>query len=332
MPRKTRIQLRRDTASNWSSVNPTLSSGEIGYETDTNYIKIGDGSTAWNTLKYATVLPSDSRLTNARVPTAHASTHGASGTDPITITTAQVTGLDTALSGTAGFGHTHDLGGSTITGNLPESKGGTGSTTGAGLVPIIPTRLSRVTTFPSVGDTVTWITSTPTTSKVQFAACYYVNIGGLFTSAYSHYRVLLDFTSSSTSVGIGLVNSSTPSSFTYPNAVSNQITANNAYKSTYYRILKSTGNIEDSAVTDSATSWAWNTLNLPKRNIFEFQYPFEQVETTFQDETISFEGNTGRWGGVFTGTASADGLILFNTTLYSNYMSGTISVFGYNNI
>jgi len=48
----TKIQVRRDTASQWSSNNPTLDSGEIGFVTDENKIKLGDGSTAWNSLEY----------------------------------------------------------------------------------------------------------------------------------------------------------------------------------------------------------------------------------------------------------------------------------------
>ena len=47
------IQLRNDTASNWTSVNPTLLVGELGVERSTNKIKIGDGSTAWSSLSYA---------------------------------------------------------------------------------------------------------------------------------------------------------------------------------------------------------------------------------------------------------------------------------------
>ena len=45
-------QQRRDTAANWTTQNPTLLAGEIGYETDTGYIKVGDGSTAWTSLGY----------------------------------------------------------------------------------------------------------------------------------------------------------------------------------------------------------------------------------------------------------------------------------------
>lgn len=46
------IKLRRGTASEWSSYNPTLSEGEAGFETDTNRLKIGDGNTSWNSLNY----------------------------------------------------------------------------------------------------------------------------------------------------------------------------------------------------------------------------------------------------------------------------------------
>ncbi len=52
----TKIQLRRDTAADWTSNNPTLSEGEFGWESDTNRFKIGDGSAAWNSLEYADTL------------------------------------------------------------------------------------------------------------------------------------------------------------------------------------------------------------------------------------------------------------------------------------
>jgi len=48
----TQIQLRRDTAANWTSTDPTLAQGELGYETDTGRFKLGDGSTAWTSLAY----------------------------------------------------------------------------------------------------------------------------------------------------------------------------------------------------------------------------------------------------------------------------------------
>jgi len=47
-----RLLLRRDTAANWTSANPVLASGELGAETDTGKLKLGNGSTAWNSLAY----------------------------------------------------------------------------------------------------------------------------------------------------------------------------------------------------------------------------------------------------------------------------------------
>lgn len=47
-----RIVIRNDVASNWTLENPILLKGEIGVEIDTNQIKIGDGTTAWNSLIY----------------------------------------------------------------------------------------------------------------------------------------------------------------------------------------------------------------------------------------------------------------------------------------
>lgn len=53
-----KIQQRTDTAANWTSGNPTLSAGEFGFESDTGLFKIGDGSTAWASFKYAgSILP-----------------------------------------------------------------------------------------------------------------------------------------------------------------------------------------------------------------------------------------------------------------------------------
>ena len=47
-----RIQVRRGTASDWTSVNPILAGGEIGFETNTGKLKIGDGTTSWSSLDY----------------------------------------------------------------------------------------------------------------------------------------------------------------------------------------------------------------------------------------------------------------------------------------
>jgi hypothetical protein len=88
MPVQTKIQIRRDTASNWTSTNPTLASGEIGFETNTNKLKIGNGSTAWTSLAYASGADVDwSAITNKPstfTPSAH--THAMADLTAFTIT------------------------------------------------------------------------------------------------------------------------------------------------------------------------------------------------------------------------------------------------------
>lgn len=49
------VQLRRGTTSDWSTANPTLASGEVGVDTSLTKFKVGNGSTAWNSLGYATI-------------------------------------------------------------------------------------------------------------------------------------------------------------------------------------------------------------------------------------------------------------------------------------
>lgn len=60
----TQIKLRRGTAAQWSSANPTLADGEVGFETDTLKFKLGNGSSSWSSLPYA-VNKSQIGLSNA---------------------------------------------------------------------------------------------------------------------------------------------------------------------------------------------------------------------------------------------------------------------------
>ena len=48
----TLIQIRRGTAAEWASANPILAEGEIGFISDENKIKIGDGATEFSSLDY----------------------------------------------------------------------------------------------------------------------------------------------------------------------------------------------------------------------------------------------------------------------------------------
>ncbi len=62
-----RIQLRRGGAQEWANANPTLAQGELGIELDTGRFKIGDGVTAWNSLRYERPVESTSNTANTLV-------------------------------------------------------------------------------------------------------------------------------------------------------------------------------------------------------------------------------------------------------------------------
>lgn len=73
------IQLRRDTSTNWTTANPTLSLGELGLETDGYKYKIGDGATAWNSLGYAQLAGTDKFTINEQTGTAYTLVAGDAG-------------------------------------------------------------------------------------------------------------------------------------------------------------------------------------------------------------------------------------------------------------
>lgn len=61
----TRMLQRRGTAAEWVAQNPILSAGEIGFETDTKVIKIGDGLTTWADLATLGMLKTGGAFTGA---------------------------------------------------------------------------------------------------------------------------------------------------------------------------------------------------------------------------------------------------------------------------
>ena len=105
-----KIQIRRDTAANWTTNNPTLSQGEPGLDTDTFKIKYGDGTTPWNTLSY----PSGSSYT---LPTASTSTLGGVKVDGTTIT---VSGGVISAASQGGTYNNITLGGTTTVQEIQE--------------------------------------------------------------------------------------------------------------------------------------------------------------------------------------------------------------------
>jgi hypothetical protein len=88
----TQIQVRRGTASQWTSTNPTLAAGEFGFETDTNKLKCGNGATAWTSLAY---INNDGDITGVTAGTG-ISGGGTSGTVTVSIDTSVTADLSTA--------------------------------------------------------------------------------------------------------------------------------------------------------------------------------------------------------------------------------------------
>jgi hypothetical protein len=85
-----RIQVRRGTASEWTTANPVLAAGEMGVETNTNKFKFGNGSSAWTALSYA-------------------------ASDSAAISEISQDAIDTALTMGAGLTKTYNDGANTIT-------------------------------------------------------------------------------------------------------------------------------------------------------------------------------------------------------------------------
>jgi len=118
MPVQNLIQIRRGSASQWTSTNPTLSAGEWGLETDTGRYKVGDGITTWTSLKYSSILPNSNDFV---VSSGLGVTFGTNGI-PVTVsvsglTTSQLTDFNSAVSaivasGTLGTEQVMDIVGS----------------------------------------------------------------------------------------------------------------------------------------------------------------------------------------------------------------------------
>ena len=64
MPRNLLVQTRRDTSSNWVSVNPILEAGEVGLETNSGKVKVGDGSSVWTSLRYLSDILNENGIIN----------------------------------------------------------------------------------------------------------------------------------------------------------------------------------------------------------------------------------------------------------------------------
>jgi hypothetical protein len=108
------IQVKRGTASAWTSANTVLTAGEIGFESDTKKMKVGDGTTAWTSLAY-TATDGDITAVVAGTGLSGGSTSG-SATLSIDSTVATLTGTQTLTNKTIDTASNTITGAATLTG------------------------------------------------------------------------------------------------------------------------------------------------------------------------------------------------------------------------
>ena len=152
------IQLRRDLASNWTSANTLLAEGEIGYETNTGKLKIGDGVNTWNSLAYwesgASTLPTQTAVvtaTGASSLVTGISLHNVSN-ESILLTASAAVGLSTMTLALAGAVKTIIAGDANVT-LIQNSASVTGGTLNMN-APVginLPLQAGDVISFVNVG-------------------------------------------------------------------------------------------------------------------------------------------------------------------------------------
>lgn len=110
----TDIQVRRGTSTQWSTANPVLLAGEVGWDSTNSKLKMGDGVTAWNALSFFldTELNLKAPLNSPAftgTPSGITKTHVGLGNVDNTSDAAKPvsTATTTALAGKAASVHTH---------------------------------------------------------------------------------------------------------------------------------------------------------------------------------------------------------------------------------
>jgi len=191
---------------------------------------------------------------------------------------------------------------------VPIANGGTGVETGAGITPIIPTSA----TTGSVGATGT----------VTFSAQTSISVNGCFTSAYTRYRVFVDFTTTNMT--------GTNTTWVLRSSGSNNTTSNYSYNG--YRFIDWAAAQLNAA---AAASWLFIDSNSQTGTSYlqgytDIMYP-QQTSRTYMNHVANMYGAGGFDGsnylaGMFNGTTSFDGFSI----IFSASSTGTIKIYGYN--
>ena len=98
-----------------------------GYASLDGSTKVPIGQIPTGTTSSTVAIGDDSRLSDARTPTAHTASHGVLGSDPVAIAQSQVADLTTDLSGKAATSHEHNASTDLTSGEVPAARGGLGA-------------------------------------------------------------------------------------------------------------------------------------------------------------------------------------------------------------
>ena len=137
-----KIQHRRDTSANWTSANPLLSQGEVGYEYDTGRFKVGNGTQAWNLLSYS------SGVTGPTGPT------GATGAASTVTGPTGSTGIQGVTGPTGPTGSTGPTGATGANSTVTGPTGPTGATGPQGVAVNLIGGVALIANLPPTGNTV----------------------------------------------------------------------------------------------------------------------------------------------------------------------------------
>jgi hypothetical protein len=177
-----------------------------------------------------------------------------------------------------------------------------------GLVPIIPTSVTTVSGSASINSS---------TGVITFTGASTVNVNGVFSAKYNHYKILHVSSGSSVNAQVGLQMRASGVNYT---------TANQRSHALYYG---ASGGPQNAGGSESATyltiGWVQGSANTLNAINMDFYNPFNATQTTYTSNFTSYvSGTVG--GGVPT-TTQYDG---FNVQVGAATYSGTMQIYGYN--
>ena len=210
-----------------------------------------------------------------------------------------------AQAGLSEVGHVHS-GADITSGTVAIARGGTGATTGSGLVPIIPSSVTVGSGSASVGAN----------GLVTFTGASSIRLDGVFSATYKNYRIYFSAPPSAT-------NTATANRVFVRFATSGTVntTSNYTYTQSYTQITSLTNS---GIGTGTGTNVA--VLEFAQDSEIMLFAPFENNRGT-NATFINSYGHTNLWGQFgFNTSTRFDGIQFFNNTY-----TGTVQVYGLRN-